>query len=476
MSMQIRDMTKGNTTKLLIEFAVPMLIGNIFQQVYSLVDSAIVGKFISPEALGAVGSTGSISFLFFSLCIGVGSGSGIVASKYFGAKDDKNVKRVVINSAYIMLIASFLMGILGFFLAGPVLRLLNTPADIYGMAKLYLKIMCIGIPMVGMYNYGSSILRALGDSRTPLKFLIFSCFVNTILDLLFVCAFHMGVFGAALATVISQVLSAVTCLLYSYKTNEYFRVEKELRSVSPSIIWECIRLGSMLALQMGMIAVSCIALQRYVNGFGSVVVAAFTATGRIEQIIQQPYNSLGMAISTHAGQNLGAGNNRRIREGFSKGVLIALIFSLIMLPVMQFAGEGIISIFVDPDVENGAEVIRLGATALRITSVFYFALGTIYVSRGVLNGIGDAAFAFINGGVEMFGRIVFPFVLAAFTGFGVWGIWLSAGLTWFISGLFAVIRYYAKLRHNVPAVSVTAASKSQPATKAKIDHSLKKTA
>jgi putative MATE family efflux protein len=474
--MQIRDMTKGNTTKLLLEFAIPMLIGNIFQQVYNIVDSAIVGKFISPEALGAVGSTGSISFLFFSFCIGVGSGSGIVASRYFGGKDDKNVKKVVVNSAYIMLVASLLMGILGFFLAGPVLRLLNTPADIYDMARLYLKIMCLGIPMVGMYNYGSSILRALGDSRTPLKFLIFSCFVNTGLDLLFVCVFHMGVFGAALATVISQVLSAVTCLAYSYKTNEYFRVEKELRTVDRKIIYECIRLGSMLALQMGMIAVSCIALQRYVNGFGSVVVAAFTATGRIEQIIQQPYNSLGMAISTHAGQNLGAGNNRRIREGFNKGTLIALIFSLCMLPVMQFLGEPIINIFVDADAENGAEVIRLGANALRITSVFYFALGTIYVSRGVLNGIGDAAFAFINGGVEMFGRIIFPLALAAFTGFGVWGIWLSAGLTWFISGVFAIIRYYFKVCCRKEVKSQIKKSGSAIAIKAKIDNSLKKTA
>ena len=472
MSTQIRDMTKGNTTKLLLEFAIPMLIGNIFQQVYNIVDSAIVGKSIGADALAAVGSTGSISFLFFSFCIGVGSGGGIVASKYFGAKDDKNVKRVIANSAYIMLVASILMGFLGFFLAGPVLRLLNTPADIYDMAKLYLEIMCIGIPMVGMYNYGSSMLRALGDSRTPLIFLIASCFINGGLDALFVCVFHAGVFGAALATLISQVLSAAGCLIYSYKTNEYFRIEKDLRGVSPKIIWECFRLGSMLALQMGMIAVSCIALQRYVNGFGSVVVAAFTASGRIEQIIQQPYNSLGMAISTHAGQNLGAGKDYRIREGFKKGILIALIFSLLMLPVMQFFGEPIISIFVDDP-----EVIRLGAKALQITSAFYFALGTIYVSRGILNGIGDAAFAFINGGVEMFGRIVFPLGIALlFPYLGVWGIWLSAGLTWFISGLFAMVRYYFKVCRKG---SASHAIKSQPSRfhlKAKLDDSLKKTA
>lgn len=434
----VRDMTKGNTTKLLLEFSVPMLIGNIFQQIYNVVDSAIVGKFIGADALAAVGSTGSVNFLFFSLCIGVGSGSGIVASKYFGAKEKDNVKRVVANSCYLMMIASFIMGLLGFFLSGTVLRILNTPENIFAGAKLYLGIMCLGIPLVGLYNFASSMLRALGDSRTPLIFLLVSCFINIGLDYLFVCSFGMGIVGAAAATLIAQAISGVGCVIYSYITNEYFRISRELRAFNSRIIRECIRMGSMLALQMGMIAVSCIALQRYVNGFGSTVVAAFTATGRIEQIIQQPYNSLGMAISTHAGQNLGAGNHRRIKEGFSKGLLIAFIFSVLMLPVMQIFGEQIISIFVDDQ-----EVLALGATGLRITSIFYFALGSIYVSRGVLNGIGDAAFAFINGFVEMVGRILLPALLAGSL-FGVWGLWISGGLTWFISGLFAVIRYYAK--------------------------------
>lgn len=432
-------MTKGNTTKLLLEFSVPMLIGNIFQQIYNVVDSAIVGKYIGADALAAVGSTGSVNFLFFSLCIGVGSGSGIVASRYFGAKEHDNVKRVVANSCYIMMLVSFIMAILGFMLSGGVLHLLNTPADIFADAALYLQIMCLGIPLVGIFNYSSSILRALGDSRTPLIFLLVSCFVNIGLDYLFVVKFGMGITGAAVATIIAQAIAGIGCLIYSYITNEYFRVEKKLRGINIKIINECVRLGSMLALQMGMIAVSCIALQRYVNGFGSTVVAAFTATGRIEQIIQQPYNSLGMAISTHAGQNLGAGNHKRIKEGFNKGLLIALIFSLLMLPVMQIFGEQIISIFVDDQ-----EVIALGAKGLRITSVFYFALGSIYVSRGILNGIGDAAFAFINGFVEMVGRILLPALLAGSL-FGVWGLWLSGGLTWFISGLFAVIRYRDKL-------------------------------
>ena len=439
MSAMVRDMTKGNTTKLLLEFSVPMLIGNIFQQIYNVVDSAIVGKYIGADALAAVGSTGSVNFLFFSLCIGVGSGSGIVASRYFGGKEHDNVKRVVANSCYIMMLVSFIMALLGFILSGPVLHVLNTPANIFENAKLYLRLICLGIPLVGIFNYSSSILRALGDSKTPLIFLLVSCFINIGFDYLFVVEFGMGIMGAAVATIIAQAIAGIGCVIYSYITNEYFRVEKELRKINAKIIRECVRMGSMLALQMGMIAVSCIALQRYVNGFGSTVVAAFTATGRIEQIIQQPYNSLGMAISTHAGQNLGAGNHKRIKEGFNKGLLIAFVFSVLMLPVMQIFGEQIISIFVDDQ-----EVIALGARGLRITSIFYFALGSIYVSRGILNGIGDAAFAFINGFVEMVGRILLPALLAGSL-FGVWGLWLSGGLTWFISGLFAVIRYRGKL-------------------------------
>ncbi|MBO7452609.1 MAG: MATE family efflux transporter [Clostridiales bacterium] len=442
MSM-VKDMTKGNTTKLLIGFSIPMLIGNIFQQLYNIVDSAIVGRVVGSDALAAVGLTGSITFLFFSFCLGVSNGGGITASKYFGAKDEEKVKRVIANSAYIMLIASVFMGILGFFLSGPLLKLLDTPAEIIATSTMYLKIMCIGIPLIGMYNYGSAMLRALGDSKTPLIFLLVSCLINVGLDITFVYFLSMGVFGAALATIIAQLISGVGCLLFSYFKNPYFKIPRALLTPSAAIIGECVRMGSMLALQMSMIAVSCIALQRYVNGFGPMTIAAFTATGRYEQIIQQPYGSLGMALSTHAGQNLGAKNLKRIKEGYRKGMMIMAIFSLIMLPLTQIFGESIMSLFVK---EN--DIIIQGAKALRITSVFYLALGTIYVCRGVLNGIGDAGFAFINGIVEVIGRIGFPFVLALMPRVGVWGIWISAGLTWLISGLFALIRYYQKVSNN----------------------------
>ena len=442
MSTLVRDMTKGNTTKLLISFSIPMLVGNIFQQLYNLADSAIVGRGVGTDALAAVGSTGSLSFLFFSFCIGVANGGGITASKYFGAKDGNNVKKVIVNSAYMMLVASVLMAVLGYVLAAPILRLLDTPENIIDVATEYLKIMCIGIPFIGLYNYASAMLRALGDSVTPLIFLVVSCVINIGLDIAFVYAFGWGVFGAAVATLIAQFLSGIGCMIFAYLKNDYFKIEKSYFRPDMKIVGECTRMGSMLALQMSLIAVSCLALQRFVNGFGSLTVAVFTAVGKIEQIVQQPYGSLGMALSTHAGQNLGARNYKRIKEGFKKGMIIMAVFSAIVLPLAQFGGETVMKLF-----SEDPEIISMGANALRITSAFYFALGTIYVCRGVLNGIGDAGFALINGVVEVVGRVGFPLLLTLFPVIGVWGIWIAAGLTWFISGVFALIRYVVKIRN-----------------------------
>ena len=458
MSILVRDMTKGNTVKLLLEFSLPMLIGNIFQQLYNLADSAIVGRVVGPDALAAVGSTGSLSFLFFSFCIGVANGGGITASKYFGAKDEQRVKKVIVNSAYMMLAASVFMALLGYALSAWILGVLDTPSDIIVLSTQYLRIMCLGIPLVGMYNYASAMLRALGDSVTPLIFLLVSCFLNIGLDFLFVSVFMWGVFGAAVAALIAQFVSGIGCLVFAYFKNEYFKITRKLLSPDAKIIKECTKMGSMLALQMSLIAISCIALQRYVNGFGTMTVAVFTATGRLEQIVQQPYGSLSMALSTHAGQNLGARNVKRIKEGFVKGMVIMGIFSLLVFPIAQLFGEPIMRVF-----GNDPEVITMGAKSLRITSSFYLALGTIYVCRGVLNGIGDAAFSLINGIVEVIGRIGFPFLLMLFPKVGVWGIWLSAGLTWFISGLFALIRYIAKTR-SAGFLSLTAYAREQVLT------------
>ena len=430
------NMTSGNPTRLLILFAIPMLIGNLFQQAYNLADSIIVGKYVGAAALAAVGSTGSVTFLFFSVCNGISSGAGIVTSQFFGAGDDNKVKRAIANSAYIMFSTSLVMGILAFIAAPAILRFMDTPADIIETSTLYMRISCIGVPLIGVYNYASSMLRALGDSRTPLYFLIFSCFLNVSMDLLFVCVFDMGVFGAAVATIIAQFISGFSCLIYALKTNPYFKLSREDFRVDRGVIAQSVRLGIPLAMQWAMIAVSTTALQRFVNSFGTAAVAANTAVSRIEQLVHQPYGSLGAALATYAGQNYGAGRLDRVKSGLKHGMIMSGIFSVLMFAINQTLGVPIISIFVDD-----AEVIRIGAQALRLTSIFYIFLATIYMTRGILNGVGDALFAFINGVVEMICRICLPMLMVLIPTVGMWGIWWTTGLSWFISAVFCMLRY-----------------------------------
>ncbi len=443
MKSKTLNMTRGNPVYLLIVFAIPMLIGNVFQQMYNLVDSVIVGKFVGADALAAVGATNSIAFLFFALCNGIGSGGGIITAQQFGAGNEENVKKSIVNSGYILLIGSLLVGAVAYVSSETMLRFMATPEEIMHDAVIYMKMQCIGLPLIAVYNHVSAMLRALGDSKTPLYFLVFSCLLNVGLDIWFVCGFGMGIFGAALATIIAQLIAGVGCLLYALKFNSYFKLEKRHFKPEKYLIWGAVRLGVPLSLQFSLVAISCMALQRVVNSFGASVVAAFTASSRVEQLLHQPYGTLSTALSTYSGQNLGAKNFERIRLGFRKSIIMMGIFSILMLPVMQFGGEAIIRLFVDDP-----QVIYIGAVSLKITSWFYVFLGLINMARGILNGVGDAMFAFINGIVEVVVRIVLPVALTMVPFIGVWGIWWSTGLSWLISAVFCILRYFTWKKKN----------------------------
>ena len=429
-------MTEGSPVRLIVLFSIPMLIGNLFQQVYNLVDSVIVGQYVGADAFAAIGATNSLTFLFFALCNGIGSGGGIITSQYFGKNDDKSVRSCIVNTGYIMLVFPLTVGIVAFFLSPKLLLWLDTPAEILADAVAYMRIMCVGIVFVSLYNYASSMLRALGDSKTPLFFLIFSCILNTGLDLLFVCGFDMSVRGAGIATVIAQLVSGISCLIYAMMKNSYFKFTREDMKFNKRITLRVLNLGLPLSFQFSLIAISCMALQKVVNSFGKVTVAAFTATSRIEQIIHQPYQTLGAALSTYTGQNYGANKMDRVRVGYRKSVMLMVIFSIIMLPVIQLLGDNITRIFVKEE-----DVIAMGGAALRITSLFYVMLGMIYVVRGVLNGLGDSIFALINGVVEVIGRFIFPVILVSIPAIGLWGIWWSVGIVWSMAGITAFMRY-----------------------------------
>ena len=445
-----RDMTTGSTVAHLIIFALPALIGNIFQQVYNLADSMIVGRFVGADALAAVGATGSITFLFFALCNGIGSGGGIIVSQVYGARDDDQVKKSIVNTGIIMLIVPTIFGIIGFISANAFLRVLSTPESILADATTYVRYMCLGLVFVSLYNYITAMLRALGDSKSPLYFLILSAIINVFLDILFVYCFHMGIKGAAIATIISQFIAAISCGIYAYQVNPYFKLTKKDIVFIPDLAAKIVRIGVPLSLQFGLIAISSMAVQRIVNGYGTVVVAAFTATNRIEQLIHQPYTTLSAAIATFCGQNYGANKIDRVNEGYKKGLLIMAIITVVMVTSMQLFGGAITSLFV-----SDARIIELGANGLKITSIFYLVLGLIYVVRGVLNGIGDAFFALFNGIVEVIGRFTIPLLMTHYMGFGEMGIWLSSGIVWFLSGTTAWLRLYThftmknrdKIRH-----------------------------
>ncbi len=432
-----QDMTKGNPMVLLLKFTWPMLIGNLFQQLYSMVDTMVVGQFVGSNELGAVGSTGSISFLIFSLSFGLANGIGIIISQFFGANEQDKVKKAIATSFYVMGISAILTTIVGVLAARPVMELLlyKSP-ELVEDAVLYLQITCLGALAIALYNGVAFILRGLGDSKTPLIFLIAACFMNIILDLLFVIVFDMEVLGVALATVISQVSAAVGCIAFAWIKVPVFRMPIKEYVPDKGIFVQSIKVGVPVSLQSSMIAISCVALQGVVNGFGATIISAFTVVSRFEQLVQQPFNSLASAVSTYTGQNIGAGNIKRVKEGFWAATTLTIAFSLCMLPVAWFGADVIMRFFV-----SKPEVIQEGARGIRITCFFYSILGMIYVARSLLNGSGDVKFAMYSGFIEIVGRVGFAYLLALIPGFGVLCIWFTSGLTWSLAGAFSCIRY-----------------------------------
>lgn len=430
-------MTVGSPAAHIIKFTLPLLLGNLFQQLYNMVDSIVVGKFVSEDALAAVGACGSTNFLFFSLSSGLAIGIGIIVAQFFGAGDEKNVRNTIANSIYVLWGAAITVSIIGIVFCPALLRLLQTPETVIGDSIIYMRTSCAGILFIATYNGVAAMLRALGDSKTPLYFLILSSIINVVLDLVFVLVFEMGVFGVALATIIAQGTSAFSCIIYAYHKIEYFRLTREQLRMNPRIIANSFKIGVPIAMQNSMIAVSCMVLQGVVNTFGETVMAAYTVIGRIEQVVQQPYMSLGSALTTYSGQNMGAGEIERVKKGFRQGTVMVLIFSLCMLPIAYLFGEQIVGIFV-----NDPEVIAIGAKAIRINSLCYFGLGMIYVPRSVLNGCGDTGFAMINGITEVICRVVFSLILTSIPLLGYWGIWMTTGLTWALTGMVCVARYF----------------------------------
>ncbi|WP_434793475.1 Multidrug export protein MepA [Terrisporobacter petrolearius] len=435
------DMTQGSPLKIFIFFSIPLLIGNIFQQLYSMVDTIIVGRFVGVDALAAVGSTGSMFFLVNGMILGLTSGFGVLVSQKFGAKDEAGVKKAVASNITLTLISTFLMTVIALIVKNPLLRMMNTPENIFDNANTYITIIFAGLITQALYNMSAGILRALGDSKTPLYFLIISSILNVILDLVFIINFKMGVSGAAYATNIAQGFSAVLCLIYSYKRFQVLRLKKEDFKVETHYYTKHLKIGVPMGLQFSVTAVGIIIVQSAINVFGSIVIASYTASSKVLQLVMQPSISFGVTIATYAGQNLGAGRFDRIKNGMKIMNKVSIVTSLIAGAILIFLGKYFVTLFIE---NPTPEIFSYAQQVFNYSAVFFIPLGFIFVYRNVLQGMGESFVPMMAGVYELVARSIVAFTLPKFIGFT--GICLSDPVAWIAAAVPLMITYYRKMK------------------------------
>ena len=420
-----KDLTHGDTLQLIILFALPLIGGAIFQQLYNIVDTMIVGQFVGVNALAAVGSTGSLMFLVLGFALGITAGFGIPIAQAFGAQDQKLVLNTIMNAVYLsILITILLTGLMAVF-TDNLLDLMQTPSSIYEDSYNYISIIFYGIVCTIFYNLLASISRALGDSKTPLKFLILSSLLNVGLDLFMIVVLKMGVRGAALATITSQGISAILCFIYMYKKNTNLRFNTEDKKVNVQVCKKLLGIALPMALQYSITAIGSVVLQSATNTFGTVKIAAITAGQKAHMLFTQPMDQLGAAMATFCGQNLGAGKKDRILKGIKQSLIVVVIYAICACLFMRVFGKNLALIFVDASQE---EVIGYTQDFLLANSSFYFVLGILFVSRNIIQGLGKSAITMLAGVAEMIGRCMVAFYLSKAFGFNA--ILFSNPIAW----------------------------------------------
>lgn len=425
-----KDMTSGNPVKLIMFFSIPLLIGNVFQQFYSMVDTVIVGRYLGVDALAAVGTTSSMAFLINGFIVGLTSGFSIMIAQKFGAKDDQGLKKAVSSSIVLSAAAVILITMISMLSSRFLLNLMNTPSNIIEDSSKYINIIYAGTIAVLSYNMISSVLRALGDSKTPLYFLIISSVLNIILDLVFIINFSMGVSGAAYATIISQGVSALLCLIYTIKRYKNLRLKREDFRVESSMYATHLKIGIPMALQFSITAIGIMIVQGALNVFGSVVIASYTAASKVLQIVMQPAITLGVTMATFCGQNLGAKQYARIKYGVRKCSEISIITSIIAAAVLILGGKYFVGLFIESPSE---EILSYAQQVFNYSAYFFIPLGLIFVYRNALQGIGESFIPMMAGVYELGARALVAFTLPKFIGFT--GICLSDPLAWIAAAL-----------------------------------------
>lgn len=445
MNTKIKDMTNGAPLKLIVTFALPLMVGNIFQQMYTVVDTMVVGKALGVDALAALGATDWLYWMWLGMIQGVAQGFGILMAREFGARKYDSLRSVVGSSITLSAFAAVILLVIGQSVASPVLRLLNTPAEIMDWSLLYLRIMFLGIPIVMAYNLLATILRSLGDGQTPLYAMIVAAFSNIALDLLFVLVFHWGIAGAAIATVIAQGISSIYCLTKIRKI-QFLNVKKHDLALKPAMVGRLLSLGSPMAAQNAIIAIGGMIITAVVNGYGVAFIGGFTAANKLYGILEIAATSYGYAMITYVGQNLGAGKISRIRKGMGVATIIAVATSALIGTIMLILGKSIVGAFISGTPQEIAEATKIGYTYLAMMSVCLPVLYILHVTRSAVQGMGNTVLPMVSGIAEFIMRTGGVLLLPAVIGEN--GIFVAEVLAWAGADVILIPSYFITLRNR----------------------------
>ena len=437
----VRDMTTGNSAKQILKFSLPLLIGTVFQQFYNMVDSIIVGKFLGTQPFAAVGMTGSITFFVLGLVFGACSGFAIPVAQDFGAHDEAGVRRCVANIIHIGVIFGLVMTLATTLLTRQILVWMDTPEELMQDAYDYLFWIFLGIGSLMLYNLLAGILRSLGDSTTPLIFLILSSLLNIGLDVLLVWTLNVGVKGAAIATVIAQLISGLGCLVFMIRKFPMLRLTREdLRPDLPTIR-RLSGIGFPMGLQFSITAIGSIILQKSVNALGTTIIASVSAAAKVQNLVVSPMNAFGVSMATFAGQNYGAGKIDRVRRGVRQVFWMLTAYSLLALGIVYFSGSTIALLFVDA---SETEILACTQHFLIMNGLFYIPLGVIYVLRNTLQGVGFSKIAMLSGLFELVARSVMGLFVVPKFGFNA--VCLAHPTAWIMADLILIVLYSILMR------------------------------
>lgn len=445
----VKDMTNGSPSRHILGFAVPMLFGMLFQQFYNLVDTIIVGKTLGVEALAGVGATGSINFMIIGFCMGVCNGFVIPVAQCFGAKKPADLRKYVFNGYICSIVFAIVLTLASVIFCRRILIIMNTPADIIDHAYNYIVVIFIGIPTVFLYNMVSGVIRSLGDSKTPVVFLVLSSIINVVLDFFLILVCKMGVAGAGWATVTSQLISGLTCLIYMYKKYDILKGDKSERVLDRRFITNLCMNGVPMGLQYSITAIGSTILQAAVNTLGSTYVAAMTAGSKMFNFTCCPFDALGSTMATYAGQNVGAAKIKRLGQGVRSAMIIGSVYSVLSLIALYFTTDYIALLFVNA---SETTIIALTRQFILASACFYIPLTGVNVVRFCIQDMGFSVFAISAGILEMIGRAFAAIILIPNIGF--MGACLASPIAWIAADAFlfpAFIHCAKKLnaRHNI---------------------------